>query len=148
MVDDEWDAFDAPSEDASEKESYSSPVDESRAASLAEEYSHLEAVNAETKARMEMIVDELSRMFPETEGAMSREAGSYTITIKRDERWVWDKEILAEMFGDDDLPPYVKRTLSVDKRKFERLKTSEQDQLKPALTRKLAKPKIEVIQNV
>jgi DNA-binding transcriptional MocR family regulator len=149
-MEDEWDAFDAPSSEAGSAPQHAldAAVDEARAAKLAEEYVHLETLMETTRSRMELISEELARLFPEVEGTMNRNAGGYTITMKRPERWVWDKEMLEAMFGDGELPPYVRRNFSVDKRKFQSLKASEQDALKPALTRKLGNPKIEVTPNV
>jgi len=149
-MEDEWDAFDAPDQDAggASYEDVGSDVDEARTAKLAEEYVHLETLMETTRSRMELISEELARLFPEVEGTMNRSVGDYTITMKRPERWVWDKDMLEAMFGDGELPPYVRRNFSVDKRKFQSLKTSEQDALKPALARKLGNPKIEVTPNV
>ena len=149
MEDDEWAEFDGPKSNESEAEDGPLPeADDAYMAEIADEYANLEVVLKTTKERMEVLAAELARLFPEVEGTMSRTAGIYTITMKRAERWSWDKEMLEAMFGEGELPPYVRRSLTVDKRQYQALKTSEQDALKPALTRKLAAPKIEVTPNV
>jgi hypothetical protein len=61
----------------------------------------------------------------------------YEVQVSRSERWVWDKDVLEDLFKEQPLPEHVKRTLSVDKRKFKKLPMVEQEQLRDALTRKL-----------
>ena len=59
-----------------------------------------------------------------------------------------DKEELEKYFGQTELPDYVNRALSVDKRKFKRLPADEQAKIKSFLTRHLNSPKVKVVKNV
>lgn len=69
------------------------------------------------------------------------------VMLTRSERWKWDQEVLNRIIGDDpeeDLPDYVKRSTTINRKKFESLPDDEQDKWKPALTREAAPAKIEV----
>lgn len=94
------------------------------------------------------IENEIAHAFPEEAGETALSTDGYEIVCNRSERWSWDKKILETIFAQGDLPDYVKRSMSVDKRKFLKLPTSEQEQIKSALTRTLDKPKIKVIPHV
>lgn len=100
------------------------------------------------KFRQEEIEDEISRWFPAEEGTHVKHFDGFSVEVSRTSRWMWDKEILADMYGDEPLPEHITRRLSVDKRKFQKLPASEQDELMPALTKKLDKAKVKVSNNV
>jgi hypothetical protein len=99
--------------------------------------------------RVAKLESEMARLFPEEEGelALSTPDG-FEVVVRRSERWTWDKQKLEEIFSQGEVPEYVKRTLTVDKRKFQRLPASDQVMLKAALTRKLDSPKVKVIKHV
>ena len=99
-------------------------------------------------ARKEKIEDEIARWFPEEEGSHKKHFDEFSIEVSRTSRWLWDKDVLSDLFDDKPLPPHITRRLSVDKRKFQKLTTSEQDELIPALTKKLDKAKVKVTYNV
>lgn len=107
------------------------------------------------KARSEEDAQEIARMeaelgtyFPEEAGEISVSTENFTVTCNRLERWSWDKTLLEEIFNQEELPEWVTRNLSVDKRKFQKLPTDEREKVKPALTRKLNNPRIKVTKNV
>jgi len=98
--------------------------------------------------RIQQLQNEIALAFPEVEGEQSKTTSRFQVSCARGERWSWDKPMLEEIFGEGDLPEYVTRSLSVDKRKFKKLPNTDQNNLKPALTRKLDRAKIKVVQNV
>ena len=98
--------------------------------------------------RIQQLQSEIALEFPETEGEQSKTTERFQVSCARSERWSWDKPMLEEIFGEGELPEYVTRSLSVDKRKFKKLPSNDQNNLKPALTRKLDRAKIKVMQNV
>jgi hypothetical protein len=98
--------------------------------------------------KREALEDEISRWFAETEGVQEKHFDNYTVECSRTARWNWDRDILADMFADKDMPDFVTQRLSVDKRKFLNLPASEQVDLLPALTKTLAKAKLKVKKNV
>ena len=99
-------------------------------------------------AELDQLTAEIAHYFPEEAGEVSKESGEFNIVVNRTERWVWDKKKLEEHFGEQELPPYVTRNLTVDKRKFQRLPHEDQSALKFALTRNLNSPRVKVIKNV
>lgn len=97
------------------------------------------------KEEREAIDASLLALVPEEPGERTIKIGSYAVTIKRAERWSWDSQKVADVFGGvANLPDYVKKNFSIDKRKFERLPPSDRDLLLDALTRGLGAAKIEV----
>lgn len=96
--------------------------------------------------RMEVLSEQLATNFLEESGDQHLRVGDNMLVIcSRPERWSWDTETLeAIVAAKPDLPPHVKRTLSVDKRKFRALDETTQKELLPALTRKPGKAQIAV----
>lgn len=117
-------------------------------AELAELFVHLKAAHEETRAKLDQVAHEIIHFFPEEAGDISQFVPAYEITVSRKEQWSWDQEILDRAFLAKDSPDYIKRKLSIDKRKFQTLPASEQQRFKHALTRKLSNPKVTVIPNV
>lgn len=111
---------------------------------LAERHREVSVKIGELQDILTGIEGEIAHMFPEVSGEQSITTDRFEVVVSRSERWSWDKDALEEMFGQGDLPDYVKRSMSVDKRKFLKLPTSEQESLHHALTRNLDKPKIKV----
>lgn len=126
------------------KSSASSP----RLEPLAEEYDKLTKERDAIGERIGQLENEIAHLFPEEAGELAKHTGKFEVVVTRSERWVWNKEALEALFGSGNLPDHVKRSLTVDKRKFQRLPKHEQEPLRPALTRKLDKPKIKVIPHV
>lgn len=94
------------------------------------------------------VESELAHVSPEQAGEWAKSTGKHEIIVTRNERWVWDKDALESEFEANKLPDFVKRNLTIDKRKFQKLSASEQAKFRHALTRKLDKPKVKVIKNV
>jgi hypothetical protein len=96
-------------------------------------------------AEIEAIEEELTTLVPDEPGEHLLEAGDFLVKATRGERWTWDRAELERMFtSEEELPDFVKRTISVDKRKFQDLTPAEQSPLLDALTRKPSKPAFEV----
>ena len=115
---------------------------------LAERCHELNQTKAEIDEELAMIEGEIAHYFPEEEGELYKHTKGYGVTVTRSERWAWDKEELEKHFGQTELPDYVNRALSVDKRKFKRLPADEQAKIKSFLTRHLNSPKVKVVKNV
>ncbi len=139
---DSWEMF------GSSAERPSTPDVGERLRPLAEELHKLVLEREEADQRIGQLENEISRLFPEEAGQHAHGAGAFEVVVSRSERWSWDKTMLAKHFGEGDLPDFVNRSLTVDKRKFLKLPIEEQNALKYALTRKLDNPKVKVIRNV
>jgi hypothetical protein len=101
------------------------------------ELEHLDAVVKALKA-------EVVRYFPEAEGDHSWEDEFTLVEVAYSERQSWDKAELERLFGKDELPDYVKRTLSIDKKRYDALPAGERAALASALTRKLSAARITI----
>lgn len=113
---------------------------------LAQRHLELSLQNERLKAELEAIEEEMAPLVPEEPGDHHIDAGDYLVRATRAERWTWDKAELERRFGsEDELPDYVRRSLSVDKRKFQSLPPAEQGPLLDALTRSPSKPAFEVV---
>jgi hypothetical protein len=145
MIEDDWDIL----EGSLTPKSASAEMATDRLQPMASEYFYLLERYDEMGERVAKLESEMARLFPEEEGelALSTPDG-FEVVVRRSERWTWDKQKLEEIFSQGDVPEYVKRTLTVDKRKFQRLPASDQVMLKAALTRKLDSPKVKVIKHV
>ena len=139
---DEWGAFDIGKKTPS-KEKRGSNLEELAAKHL-KTTSDLEALTV----LLGQLETEIAHVFPEEAGERAMSTDTFEIVLNRSERWQWDKKALEDLYTQDDLPDFIKRSMSVDKRKFQKLPTSEQERLKFALTRTLDKPKIKVIPHV
>ena len=144
---DPWGDLEPPVRAASPTTTTSLPPEE-RLDGLAHDYATLSLEAERISERLGQIEREIAHYFPEAVGDTAKTTGRYEIIVSRSERWSWDKDALEEVFATGAVPDYVKRSLSIDKRKFLRLSTSEQDAVKHALTRKLDNPKVKVIPNV
>jgi hypothetical protein len=102
------------------------------------ELEHLDAVVKALKL-------EVAHYFPETEGVHEWEDEFTHVEVSYGERLSWDKHELERIFGESELPDYVKRTLSIDKKRYDNLPNEERAALASALTRKLSGPKVAVI---
>ena len=143
---DEWSAFESSPREMR---------DEGRQAEIAERIAPLASRLAEARAQheglselIEQLEAEIAHFFPEEAGEKSIATSTHEVVVSRTERWKWDKAALEREFEQGEIPDYVKRSITVDKRKFERLPREEQERLKFALTRTLDKPKVKVIENV
>jgi hypothetical protein len=115
---------------------------------LADEYAKLKSQSEAIADRLGQLENEIAYLFPEEAGEIAQSTTKFEVIVSRAERWSWDKEALERKFGEGSLPDHIKRSLSVDKRKFQKLPQHEQETLRYALTRKLDRPKVKVIPNV
>jgi len=141
---DPWDVLDTPSSDPTIQATSTAQ----RLEPLAEEYVRLKAEFDALQDRLGQIENEIAYLFPEEAGEIAQSTPKFEIIVSRSERWSWDKDALSREFSQEEYPDYIKRSLSVDKRKFQKLPEFEQQRLKHALTRKLDNPKVKVIPNV
>lgn len=144
---DPWDELEPPVRATPTTTTTSLPPEE-RLDGLAHDHAVLSLEYERLGERLGQLEREIAHFFPEQAGDVAKTTGRYEIIVSRSERWSWDKEALEEVFTTGAVPDYVKRTLSIDKRKYLRLSASEQDAVKHALTRKLDNPKVKVIPNV
>jgi hypothetical protein len=112
----------------------------------AEEFQKLMEQKERIDERLEVLEIKLAAEFKEEVGEQIIRVGDTRIvTCTRTERWSWDTETLeAILAASPNLPSHVKRSLSVDKRKFEGLSDDDKKTLLPALTRKPGGAKIKV----
>lgn len=126
-------------------EDYENQTEAQGLARLAEEYGQLVNQIEKLAEKAEALKIKIEGEFPSDAGEFNKQAGSYMVTLNRQERWTWDKEILEAIFSSSPtLPDFVKRNYSIDKRKFKTLENEQQKELLPALTRKGGPVKITV----
>lgn len=143
MATDSWSAF------AADKITQTDVVEHGKGKlnTLALEHEKLQENLTEITDRLAWIESEIVHLFPEQEGELSQSVSNHNVIVSRTEKWTWDKAMLEKFFS-HCFPDYIRRTLSVDKRKFLQLPTEEQDKLRPCLTRSLNKAKVKVVRNV
>lgn len=117
---------------------------------LAGRWIEISTKREQLEAEEKLLVEDLARFVPEVAGDHALNTERHTIIVTRGERYLWDRDILEQMFGTDpeDLPDYVKQNLTIDKRRYLKLDEPEKDKLRPALTRKLSAPKLTVATRV
>lgn len=156
MAEDDWDklsrADDAPprapaehevKEVSGETDSIVGLVDD-LAPQLIDALAALEAA----KTKVKQLTEDLARFAPEIAGEVQLRGTAYVATVRRAERFEWDSDVLAALYDAGELPPYIKKKLSVDKKRYDRMTDDDRDALKSALTIKLSAPSIEVSRNV
>ena len=115
---------------------------------LADQLMTMQIVLENAQQSVKHLSMEISQHFDEVLGTQEKELLKHTITCTHGERWSWNKEKLEEMYGDATFAPdFVKRSLTIDKKKFQSLPITIQGPLRDALTRKLEPAKIKVVQN-
>ena len=145
MIEDDWDILEGTKLKPVSK---TASMTADRLEPLASEYHDLAIEHERISERMGQLEGEMSHLFPEEAGELAISTSSFEVVVRRSERWSWDKKMLEKIFSQGEIPTYVNRSLTVDKRKFLKIPVHEQDELKPALTRKLDSPKIKVIRHV
>ena len=88
----------------------------------------------EAEKLVEQFEAKLIAEFPEEFGEQSKQIGDNIVTVNRQERYNWNQEMLEGIFKKSPLPPHVKRSLTVEKRTYQKLTKAEQDLVEPALT--------------
>ena len=138
------DDFSSPFPDPVDYNAYHSEKNE-RAQRLGIEHAALEQKKQEIDNRLRQVGEEIALLADEDTEEHTFETEKCTVSVSRTERWTWDTESLESILGSpDNWPEYVKKSVSVDKRRFQKLPQEEQERLKPALTRSLNKPKVKV----
>lgn len=144
MADDPWAVFEGAA-----RATPTSNVEE-RVEALALAYSELATQKSDIDEQMQKLSQEIAHYAPESAIEHVIETPRCEVSVTRSERWSWDQEQLEEILGADEAqwPEHIKRTVTVDKRKFQKLPAEEQERLKPALTRKLDAAKVKVTVDV
>lgn len=92
------------------------------------------------KRAAEEIEDQLEKLIPPDTGEYVMPLDDATELVGvREETWRWDTEKLQELFATGEVPPFVKRKVSVDREAFEALPLTDQAPLLPLLRRRAAK---------
>jgi hypothetical protein len=129
----------------SDWDTYQRAAPNSRLADMAREYAELSQQAEQLEARLDLLKDHMLAEFSEESGEQVMIADNLEITVNRQERWTWDNDILEDIYGSsDDIPPHVKRKMTVDKRRFQALDDEDKRELLPALTRKPGAAKITI----
>lgn len=156
MIIDDWDKLSRGEDPAPEEPTAGLFADAAKAAEPtdAERNAHLnklvsdlwefEAQAASAKEGLKHATEDLARFAPEAAGEAIIETDLFRIVVSRAERFSWDADILEQLFEQGELPPAVKRKLTVDKKRYDQLPEDEQTLLRAALTIKVGPPKIEV----
>jgi len=124
----------------------SKPVNNADVESAVIEYRHLAAEKKSVEERMEALSYKiLNEASGEPGEHVLRVGADHVVHIRIPETYKWDQSTLQGILNDEtDLPEFVRKTLSVDKRRFDSLDDDERKKLLPALTRKPGKPSIKV----
>jgi hypothetical protein len=121
----------------------------SRLDTLADQLLTMQTVLENSQQACKHLSMEIANHFDEILGVQEKELTNFTITCTHNERWIWDKTKLQERFDNGLCPPdYVKKSLTIDKKKFQSLPITIQGDLRDALTRKLEPAKVKVVKNV
>ena len=67
-------------------------------AKVAEEFKSVSKQIEDLEERRDKLKAMLEGEFSQDMGEQSKQAGSYLITLNRQERWSWDKDILVEIY--------------------------------------------------
>nr|MDT0250059.1 hypothetical protein [Endozoicomonas sp.] len=113
------------------------PVASDRLQELMKEFKSTGGLIDSLKEKLDVIREEILDFFPKEPGKYEQvsQGGTHFLEVSISEKWTWDETKLAELTDEKELPYFVKRKLSVDKRKFERLEGMEKDVYLDALTR-------------
>jgi len=103
---------------------------------LIEQYSETKDTFDKSKELLSTLEAKIVAEFNEDFGEQSKKIGNSIVTINRQERYEWNQNKLEELFTSGEVPEYVRKRLTVEKRNFQRLTEAEQAPLIPALTRK------------
>jgi hypothetical protein len=103
-----------------------------------------ETVFTDAKEKLKNVVEDLARFAPEVSGEVIIETDKFRIVVTRGETYGWDADILEQLYEQPEVPAHIKRKLTVDKKRYDQLPEDEQKLLRPALTIRVGKPKIEV----
>ncbi len=126
-------------------EDFEDATEQGGIAKVAEEFKSISKQIEDLEERRDRLKAKIEGEFSQDMGEQSKQAGSYLITLSRQERWSWDKEVLLEIYkSTDSMPEFIKKTFSIDRRKWKSLDDDDQTRLLPALTRKPGPVKIVV----
>ena len=118
---------------------------QSSLAKIAEDFKSTVQQIEDLQEKADRLKNQIEAEFSQDTGEQNKQAGAYLITLTRQERWSWDKDVLIEIYQSPDaMPDFIKKTYSIDRRKWKTLSDDEQAKLLPALTRKPGSSKITV----
>lgn len=100
-----------------------------------DEREKLEEAKARSEAADNAVRQLASRVAEDDHSDIDMSGYGFNVKVKRRSQYRWDSAKLAEIFAQSNtLPNHVKKSLSVDRRTYERLSSDEQSELRPALT--------------
>lgn len=89
---------------------------------------HIKRLNDERNSLIGVIKEEVNT---NVEGA--HDVGNYVIDVTRKQRLTWDTDKLETLLVAKELPEYIKRKLSIDKKTWDQLDADTQDNFAEAL---------------
>lgn len=113
---------------------------EARLADAAEALWYIDQELETLKEQRKRRIIEIEELVPE--GQEEVRAVDWTLSVKRGERWSWDKDILEEILKqeghptEDDYPIFVSKSTTIKRDKFDQQPESVRKKFMPALTRK------------
>ena len=117
-----------------------------RLAEYADEYRKASIKLEEIKDKLDYLKAQILSELPEDCGEWEipfEDSGRLKVTVP--EKYDWDKEKLADMFGDDDLPECVSKNFTVSKRLYDAADVEVKDKLRDALTIKRGSTTVKVL---
>ena len=119
----DWDAYDS--------------ADDTTLSGQAERFKHLQELKEKCEDEMEGLKDKILESFSKEAGEQSLKTGSNLVTVRIQDRWEWDQDLMSDLYSEvDELPVHVSKRLTINKRKFNSLTDDEQKEVLPCLTRK------------
>lgn len=121
-----------------------------RLAELAEKLHYALEAEAEMKATRENLTAEIERLAGTTNEGQPVKAMDWNIEVAPGERWSWDKDLVAQLLEargvskDEDLPDFVDRAATINRKRYEKAPEEERAYFAPALTRKEGKTAVKV----
>lgn len=120
-----------------------------RLASLASRLFTVDSALAEFKDSRKNILTDMEALVPEELSGTIVVPG-WEILVERGERWSWDKEILEQILAQkgiedpEDMPPFVSKSTTIKRDKFDRQPEEVRREYMPALTRMKGATKITI----
>jgi hypothetical protein len=110
---------------------------------LCSQYESLSSQIDKLDFKKKTVFEQIIKTLPDTAGVHTKKSNNFEVTLKRRENWIWDSPKLQAIYG-TSIPHFVNQNLSVHRKNYKNLTTTEQKELDEALTIKHVKPSIEV----
>ena len=84
---------------------------QSSLAKIAEDFKSTVQQIEDLQEKADRLKNQIEAEFSQDTGEQNKQAGSYLITLTRQERWSWDKDILVQIYQSPDaMPDFIKKT--------------------------------------